>query len=193
MLATTELRLDESEKRQLLVLADLNGDGRVEYAEFAPIGADIIQTMRLRKEVTGERAVMAEEAELMARQTLHGFNADDICRLLLEAFRHFDTDGSGKLERDEVKKCLEGLVLGNNKLTQREVSLAQALPCPTPHPSPTRPPLPDPDPTPLRARPDPHDPLPPRRGLLGLGRVQRVRASHVRVDGGRLQAGLPPV
>lgn len=41
--------------------------------------------------------------------------------LLLDAFKSFDTDGSGSLERDEMVKCLESLKLGSTRLTAREV------------------------------------------------------------------------
>lgn len=96
-----------SEKRQLLVYADANGDGHIEYvepcalaedasparrsgflrcllgscvpllaiygryAEFAAIGADIIQTMRLRKEHAAEEEFRNANVEKAARDTLY--------------------------------------------------------------------------------------------------------------------------
>ena len=49
LLDTADLGLGDMEKKQLLMIADANGDGKMEYAEFAPLGADVIQTMRMRK------------------------------------------------------------------------------------------------------------------------------------------------
>ena len=72
LLETADLGLDASDKRQLLVLADANGDGKIEYAEFAPLGADIIHMMRIRQLHQEEQNVTSEAYELRARQTLHG-------------------------------------------------------------------------------------------------------------------------
>jgi hypothetical protein len=67
--------------RQILMLADANGDGKIEYAEFAPLGADIIQTMRLRQLNAAEEAVRNEEAEIMAREVIHGLGEEEIVEM----------------------------------------------------------------------------------------------------------------
>ena len=38
-------------------------------------------------------------------------------------FLEFDTDGSGRLERNEILQCLQQLKLSNTKLTSRELNV----------------------------------------------------------------------
>ena len=87
------------------------------------LGADIIQTMRVRKQHSGEEELIDAAEELRARQTLHGLDAEQVEELLLGAFKEFDADGSGKLESKEMRACLESLTLGNTKLTEREIKM----------------------------------------------------------------------
>ena len=49
-----------------------------------------------------------------------------LVEVLIGAFREFDTDNSGRLERDEIVKCLQSLTLGSTKLTPREVCVPRA-------------------------------------------------------------------
>ena len=123
LLDTAELGLDSMEKHQLMMLCDVNDDGRIEYSEFTAFGADVIQTMRMRKLNADETAVLEAKAELDARTTLHSLGAEEVTAALLQAFKDFDADGSGRLERAEIVKCLQSLTLGATKLTQREVRM----------------------------------------------------------------------
>jgi len=43
--------------------------------------------------------------------------------MLLDAFKAFDKDGSGRLEHAEVAECLQHLTLGSTKLTPREIRM----------------------------------------------------------------------
>lgn len=121
MLKEADLGLTESEIRQMLAQADANGDGKIEYAEFAPLGADIIQVKRLKRLNDAEQALAEEHAEMQARATLHGFGQEQIVKLLLDAFRHYDGDNSGRLEKGEVAQCLRDLSFGKTKLAPREI------------------------------------------------------------------------
>jgi len=123
LLDTANLGLDASEKLQLMMFADLNGDNSIEYAEFAGIGADVIQTMRLRKQAEAGEALLDAKAELEARKTLHSLGVDEVTATLLEAFKQFDSDGSGRLERAEIVSALQALSLGATKLTSREIRM----------------------------------------------------------------------
>lgn len=60
---TASLGLSRSDVTFLLAAADASGDGVVQYAEFAPIAVDVIQSLRLRSRAAGEIA-SAEEAAM---------------------------------------------------------------------------------------------------------------------------------
>jgi len=121
LLDTAELGLGEQEKLQLLTLCDMNGDGRIEYAEFAPLGADVIQTMRLRVQAQAQTKAIELHAELQARQTLHNLGRDEVTASLLAAFKAFDSNSTGRLEYAELEQLLNEMVLGATKLTQQEI------------------------------------------------------------------------
>lgn len=129
LLTTANLDLDPVEQRQLLAMADANGDGVINYAEFAPLGADIIQTMRMRRLHEDMEALREEEAELTARATVHGMGEKQITDVLIGAFKEYDADGNGTLDAGEMKACLEGLELGPQavSLTPREVRTIMAM------------------------------------------------------------------
>lgn len=123
LLDTAELGLGDMEKKQLLMIADANGDGKMEYAEFAPLGADVIQTMRMRKLNQEENEFIESSAEMQARAVLHGLGEEEVTQLLTNAFMTYDTDKSGRLERREILECLQSLTLGSTKLTPKEIKM----------------------------------------------------------------------
>ena len=117
---------------QLLAMADANADGFISYAEFAPMGADIIQSMRLRRLHATATAYEANLAEAKARETLHGMGEEQMTAFLLDAFRTFDADGNGTLDSSEMKACLEQLDLSAQQgrepvhFSAREVGIVMA-------------------------------------------------------------------
>jgi len=123
LLETSNLGLSDIEKRQLLAIADANGDGKIEYAEFAPLGADIVQTMRARHLNEAEQVGAEAQAEMRARAALHNMGMEEVTQHLLSEFRKYDKDGSGRLERGEIVEALNNLTLGHSKLTPREIRM----------------------------------------------------------------------
>lgn len=69
---------------QLLAMADVNVDGLISYTEFIPVGADIIQTMRMRKLHAATMSYESEVAEEQARESLHGMDEEAMTSLLVE-------------------------------------------------------------------------------------------------------------
>ena len=70
-----------------------------------------------------EEAAIDAKAELEARKTIHSLGVEEVTALLLETFKSFDADGSGRLERNEIEKALQALTLGNTKLTKKEIRM----------------------------------------------------------------------
>eukprot|EP00327_Prymnesium_parvum_P015897 CAMPEP_0113252014 /NCGR_PEP_ID=MMETSP0008_2-20120614/12427_1 /TAXON_ID=97485 /ORGANISM="Prymnesium parvum" /LENGTH=639 /DNA_ID=CAMNT_0000100107 /DNA_START=62 /DNA_END=1981 /DNA_ORIENTATION=- /assembly_acc=CAM_ASM_000153 len=132
LLDTADLNLTDAEKKQLMAMADVNTDGMISYAEFAPLGADIIQTMRMRRLHMEALAYRGEVAEVQARESLHGLQEEEMTEFLVEAFRRFDVDQSGYLDLKEMKECLLQLDLRPRhgkepvRLSQREVAIVMA-------------------------------------------------------------------
>ena len=63
-----------------------------------------------------------ENAEMQARDSLHGLSKEELTATLIDSFKSFDSDGNGTLSREEFKNCLGALRLGNTKMTKRELA-----------------------------------------------------------------------
>ncbi|KAL3916651.1 MAG: hypothetical protein SGPRY_006730 [Prymnesium sp.] len=85
LLDTSELNLTDVEKKQLLAVTDVDHDGKISYPEFVPLGADIIQTMRLRHLNADTIAYRNEVAEAQARESVHGLEEDEMTEHILQA------------------------------------------------------------------------------------------------------------
>lgn len=69
---------------QLLAVTDVDHDGKISYPEFVPLGADIIQTMRLRHLNADTIAYRNEVAEAQARESVHGLEEDEMTEHILQ-------------------------------------------------------------------------------------------------------------
>ena len=120
VMQTADLDLAAEDVSQLLMQADANDDGRIEYDEFMPLALEVVEALRLREMHRKETALLESAAEVAARETLHGLNRAEMHTLLVDAFQKFDANGDGTLSRDEFKTCLDELTLKATKLTRRE-------------------------------------------------------------------------
>lgn len=104
----------------MLMDADENEDGYIDYNEFLPIGVDIVQAIFARREAEKASMDMAEHAHEEARVALlHGMDKEQYKKMLLTYFRAHDVDNSGFLSRKEMRECMKNAELG---LTRQEIN-----------------------------------------------------------------------
>mmetsp|Transcript_7630 Transcript_7630/g.18250 ORF Transcript_7630/g.18250 Transcript_7630/m.18250 type:complete len:458 (-) Transcript_7630:73-1446(-) len=121
---TTELGLEVSDMRRIMAEADENEDGAIEYHEFVPAAADMIETAVAKRRF--QQAKLEREADAVERSRhflLHGLSREELEGVLEEMFRQADTDGSGALSRSEFASCLRSSGLG---LTRKEINVLMA-------------------------------------------------------------------
>eukprot|EP00238_Polyblepharides_amylifera_P004792 CAMPEP_0196587910 /NCGR_PEP_ID=MMETSP1081-20130531/58985_1 /TAXON_ID=36882 /ORGANISM="Pyramimonas amylifera, Strain CCMP720" /LENGTH=463 /DNA_ID=CAMNT_0041910241 /DNA_START=329 /DNA_END=1720 /DNA_ORIENTATION=- len=99
-----------------------NPEGRVEYAQFSRVAADMIYTLvDLDSQAQRIKAInqlaLTEGADL-----LHGLNADTVKQVMLAAFKEADVDESGTLDGREVMDVLQAMGTGSLQLQQYEVN-----------------------------------------------------------------------
>lgn len=115
-----DLGLSKKELRALLAEADVNSDGEIDYAEFVPLATELVQALYAREEMAQAQKQEEVDALQMATQTLlHGMSREELEFLIREVFQKADTDGSGSLNFEEFRKCINDAELG---LTRREIN-----------------------------------------------------------------------
>lgn len=110
--------------RRIMAEADENEDGAIEYHEFVPAAADMVETAVAKRRF--QQAKLEREADAVERSRhflLHGLSREELEGVLEEMFRQADTDGSGSLSRGEFVSCLRSSGLG---LTRKEINVLMA-------------------------------------------------------------------
>lgn len=123
---TARLGLSHTDVAFLLASADVSGDGLVQYAEFAPVAVDVIQSLRLRSRSADAVARSEERATDKAVTTLYGLEREELEGLMKAVFVASDENGDGMLSRAEFAACLERVRLGPTRLSKREIRFFQA-------------------------------------------------------------------
>lgn len=120
---SAELALKPEDINELIIRADRDGNGVLEYAEFVPLAAEIINTLRVRELTALELDYQQNMAEVQARASLFGASREEITAMCVEAFNAADTDGNGRLSREEFFECLNSLKIRSTTLTKREMNM----------------------------------------------------------------------
>ena len=101
-LFASELKLQMADLRQIMMLADENDDGLIEYHEFVPVALELLQTMYAKMRHAQQQAKRQSRAADAAQDfLLNGLTRAQLEAALSEMFRAADTDGSGALDRTE--------------------------------------------------------------------------------------------
>merc|ERR1711959_453720 len=120
VIQTSRLEFTKQDIRKMLMEADENEDGFIDYNEFLPIGVDIVQAIFARREAEAAAQAEADNAEEAARVALiHGMDKEQYRKMLVNYFKEHDVDNSGFLSRKEFKAALKNADLG---LTRNEIS-----------------------------------------------------------------------
>ena len=115
-----DLGLSESEVKNVMAEADVNGDGEITYAEFVPLAVDLVQALYAKAEAANDLAADEEEAKEAATEfMLHGMSREELEGVMKEVFLKADADGSGALSLNEFHKCIREADLG---LTRKEIN-----------------------------------------------------------------------
>ena len=66
IMIAADIGLSEDQIYEVMLIADENGDGKIEYAEFVPVAAEIIQALQARQDMEAKEEEMLEDAEFAA-------------------------------------------------------------------------------------------------------------------------------
>eukprot|EP01043_Picozoa_sp_COSAG02_P071238 COSAG02_NODE_12937_length_1470_cov_0.827863_1_plen_136_part_10 len=91
IMIAADIGLTTEDIYEIMLAADENGDGKIEYAEFVPIAAETIQALQAREEMERKDAEMLEDAEFAAEMYLsRGLTKEDLDSIIMAEFQRAD-------------------------------------------------------------------------------------------------------
>lgn len=119
IMIAADVGLSEEDIYEIMMVADENGDGKIEYAEFVPIAAETIQALQAREEMERKDQEMLDDAEFAAEMYLsRGLTKEDLDSIIAAEFQRADVNGDGVLSRQEFRAALKAEALG---LSSKEI------------------------------------------------------------------------
>jgi Ca2+-binding EF-hand superfamily protein len=116
-----ELGLSLKDVKKIMAEADENDDGVIEYAEFAPVAVDVVNSIYAKQDYEAEQEARKEDAIADAREfLLHGMPREELEAMLGDVFQKADADGNGWLSRKEFTTCIKEADLG---FTRKEINV----------------------------------------------------------------------
>ena len=98
IMIAADVGLSEEDIYEIMMVADENGDGKIEYAEFVPIAAETIQALQAREEMERKDQEMLDDAEFAAEMYLsRGLTKEDLDSIIEAEFQRADVNGDGNL------------------------------------------------------------------------------------------------
>ena len=118
-----DLGLTDDEIAVMLSYADENEDGVIEYKEFVPMAAEMMQNVEARglaAQVMQDRDLVAEEA---ANRELYSLEMQYTVELIMSRLSSYDPDGTGIVTRGDFYRAISHRKIG---LMRHEINLVMS-------------------------------------------------------------------
>jgi len=113
---SSRVSMPKDEIYRFMAEADMDDDGKIQYAEFVPVALTIIQTLHAQKRMYSQDEVVTQAAE---DYLVHGMTETELTGIMTDIFQKMDISQTGRLSKAEFIGGLTHMELG---LTRREIN-----------------------------------------------------------------------